>query len=635
MCRNGCVAGHCANSDPGVLTGGVGCSAAGAGANLVWVLAAVLLVVARRRRRRAMGAGAVVLALMGAPVRAQTSVSTGAAVDTFRSAAPGSDWFSTDSLDFRGTVRPSARVQLDYGHALLEVRNADGSVRSIPIQNQVWFHVGAGVTLFDRVRVFANLPIAAFQNGGMSPFGGQPLVAGNAGVGDVGFGADVRLLGTYSSPFTLAVGATMTAPSGSSSNMLGDGSASVMPRVMAAGQAGMFAWAAQVGFNFRGASIGSINFGNELRFAASGGVKLFDQRLLVGPEFFAVAPVTSSGTSRTFGLEGDLGAHFAITPQWRVGAGVGMGLVNAAGIPDVRALASVDWTMGYAPPVPPDADGDGVADADDACPNEKGLSARGGCAAPPDDDGDGIANADDLCPKESSVGAADPRRPGCALALDSDGDGVPDAQDECPNAAPTGPMNPKRPGCADRDDDGDGVLASVDECPAVPAGPRADPAHPGCPIPDADGDTVPDALDHCPNQAGAPAMEANANGCPGLVRLEEDHLLTNSPVYFKAGTATLLPKSFPVLEAAKSALLAMSSVEHVVVEGHTDAKGTVPGNQALSEARAKAVVTWLVEHGVSASRLEAVGYGMTKLLIPGEKSEADRQTNRRVEFRIK
>ncbi|MFT3707365.1 MAG: DUF2341 domain-containing protein [Archangium sp.] len=636
ICRNGCVDGFCANSDPGVLTGAGGCSQSGGGTSgALWLLVAGALFFARRSRR-AVGAVLGLVLFLAVPARAQTSssssVSQGAAVDTFRGSAPGSDWFSTDSLDFRGTVRPAARVMLNWGHGLLVVRNDDGSLRSTPVENQLWLNAGAGVTLFDRVRVFANVPVAVAQGGTASNFGGQPLSANGGGIGDLGFGADVRIFGSYGSAFSLAAGVTMTAPSGQSSRMLGDGVASVQPRVMAAGQAGMFVWAAQAGFNVRGASIGSVNFGNELRFAASAGVKVLDQRLTVGPEFFAVAPVTSSGTSRTFGLEGDLGAHFAITPNWKVGAGVGTGLVNAVGVPDFRALASLDWTMGAPSVTPLDEDHDGVADLDDACPHEIGLASQRGCAAPADDDRDGIANAMDLCPNQATFGHADPKRAGCPAAEDADGDGVPDSEDQCRDLAPVGPMNPKKPGCPDRDSDHDGVLESLDECPAQAAGAQPDPAHPGCPLPDADGDTVPDALDQCPNEKGVPSMEKS--GCPGLVRLEDDLLLTNSPVPFAPGTATLLPKSFPVLESVKNSILAMPSAQKVIVEGHTDSQGQVATNQALSQKRAEAVRSWLIAHGIDAGRLEARGFGMSRLKVVDEKTAADREANRRVEFRL-
>jgi len=73
----------------------------------------------------------------------------------------------------------------------------------------------------------------------------------------------------------------------------------------------------------------------------------------------------------------------------------------------------------------PDADGDGVADADDECPNEAGLAALDGC---PDSDGDGIADKDDTCPNEAGVAELG----GCP---DSDGDGIADQDDACPMEA--------------------------------------------------------------------------------------------------------------------------------------------------------------------------------------------------------
>lgn len=73
----------------------------------------------------------------------------------------------------------------------------------------------------------------------------------------------------------------------------------------------------------------------------------------------------------------------------------------------------------------PDADGDGVADKDDACPNEAGLAALGGC---PDADGDGVADKDDTCPNEAGIADLG----GCP---DADGDGIADKDDVCPNEA--------------------------------------------------------------------------------------------------------------------------------------------------------------------------------------------------------
>lgn len=79
----------------------------------------------------------------------------------------------------------------------------------------------------------------------------------------------------------------------------------------------------------------------------------------------------------------------------------------------------------------PDADGDGVADKDDACPNEAGVAALGGC---PDADGDGVADKDDTCPNEAGLAAL----AGCP---DADEDGIADQDDACPNEAGVAALN--------------------------------------------------------------------------------------------------------------------------------------------------------------------------------------------------
>lgn len=76
---------------------------------------------------------------------------------------------------------------------------------------------------------------------------------------------------------------------------------------------------------------------------------------------------------------------------------------------------------------------------------------------------------------------------------------------------------------------------------------------------------------------------------------------------------------------------------------HTDARGDDVNNQILSEKRAQASADYIISKGIDASRITAVGYGESKLLVSNEKvdrmkryrdKEVAHQKNRRTEFII-
>jgi OOP family OmpA-OmpF porin len=93
----------------------------------------------------------------------------------------------------------------------------------------------------------------------------------------------------------------------------------------------------------------------------------------------------------------------------------------------------------------PDADGDGVADNLDKCPDTPKVAKvdRRGC--PLDSDGDGVPDYLDQCPDTPEGVEVD--KWGCPL--DSDGDGVPDYLDKCPNTPPGVAVDAD--GCSDMD----------------------------------------------------------------------------------------------------------------------------------------------------------------------------------------
>jgi outer membrane protein OmpA-like peptidoglycan-associated protein len=72
------------------------------------------------------------------------------------------------------------------------------------------------------------------------------------------------------------------------------------------------------------------------------------------------------------------------------------------------------------------------------------------------------------------------------------------------------------------------------------------------------------------------------------------------------------------------------------IEGHTDSFGTPEYNQRLSEQRAAAVKAWLLANmGIDTSRIDAIGFGSTRLIAPATGDRAAQQMNRRVEIVIR
>jgi outer membrane protein OmpA-like peptidoglycan-associated protein len=80
-------------------------------------------------------------------------------------------------------------------------------------------------------------------------------------------------------------------------------------------------------------------------------------------------------------------------------------------------------------PRPADTDEDGIPDAQDQCPEIKGIAKYNGCPIP-DTDKDGINDEEDKCPTVAGVAKYN----GCPIP-DSDNDGLNDEEDKCPTAA--------------------------------------------------------------------------------------------------------------------------------------------------------------------------------------------------------
>ncbi len=104
-------------------------------------------------------------------------------------------------------------------------------------------------------------------------------------------------------------------------------------------------------------------------------------------------------------------------------------------------------------------------------------------------------------------------------------------------------------------------------------------------------------------------------------------------IYFDFGKATFTTESYTELNKLEK-MLASNSNAQVEISGHTDAIGNDAGNKRLSQRRASAVVSYLVNKGIDQRRLTAVGYGEERPLASNDDESEGRELNRRVEFRI-
>ncbi|MES2573453.1 MAG: OmpA family protein [Bacteroidota bacterium] len=311
------------------------------------------------------------------------------------------------------------------------------------------------------------------------------------------------------------------------------------------------------------------------------------------------------GAGLTFWFTENVGLALATTYKWSFGE-----REDANGAPDAPShfqhTAGIIFQFGGV-----DTDKDGIYDKDDACPDVAGLKQFNGC---PDTDGDGIIDGSDACPDVAGLAALN----GCP---DTDGDGIADKDDACPEVAGLASFK----GCPDTDKDG--VADKDDKCPTV-AGPKE---NGGCPILDTDKDGVNDKEDDCPTVAGP----ISNKGCPEVtVEVIEKLKIQARSVFFNSGKSTFKTgdaATITSLEAMKEILKDYPTAKFSI-EGHTDSDGSDKLNQKLSEDRANAVRNYLIEKGINANNLNAVGFGESKP-IATNKTAAGKAQNRRTEVK--
>lgn len=137
---------------------------------------------------------------------------------------------------------------------------------------------------------------------------------------------------------------------------------------------------------------------------------------------------------------------------------------------------------------------------------------------------------------------------------------------------------------------------------------------------DSDKDGVMDAMDKCP---GTPmGVVVDSRGCWSV----------HAPFLFAFDSAQINADYTPVLDKAVK-IFGENPDMTARLDGYTDTTGPAEYNKMLADKRAKAVMGYLVDHGVDASRLSTMAYGEENPAYSNDTKEG-RMKNRRVEYTI-
>ncbi|MCG5056297.1 MAG: OmpA family protein [Myxococcales bacterium] len=528
-------------------------------------------------------------------------------------------------LDMHSAFNPLRVTSLAGGAS-----SATDAVRSAWTANLL-LAVGLGT----RFEVALALPFVLRQVGDAPPGAVAPA---EGGLGDARFTGRARLLDSGRDGLSLSSSVTVTSGLGNAGVYLNEAGPTLEPRLVAAWKRRNLQIGGRLGVRFREETqLLGTRVGHQLSFAA--GVDHRFGRAIHGvAEVVGATPAGGDAFSRRSSpVELLVGGRYQ-RGRFNVGLAGGPGLVSGFGSPAFRVLASATWTTS-----PPDADRDGLADTEDACPDDPedrdGFEDVDGCPEP-DNDHDGVLDPFDHCPLDAEDLDGFEDEDGCP-DLDNDQDGVADAADKCPSDPETLNGFEDDDGCPDElpnvDTDGDGIFDRDDGCPQEPEDRDGFEDEDGCPDPDNDKDGINDAEDKCPSEPETINGRDDEDGCPDegapQVRIGDKELEVLQAVFFKTNRFRIRHRFWNILNQVALTLKAHPELGRCAVEGHADQTGPADWNKRLSVMRAEAVVDYLAQRGVDPKRLVAIGVGDKKPWADND-TEEGRARNRRVVFHI-
>lgn len=574
-------------------------------------------------------------------------------VQNFRPAMDSQSFITIERSKILGMLDPSFGLYLNYAFSPL-TQTIDGKevdlISSLGTGNLV-AALGFGVA-----EIGINVPVVIVR-GDPDGEGDAGELAGD-GLGDVQFSAKVRILDRETMPVGVAVVGFAGLGNGEANTFASHGEPTFGGRLVldidASRRLGI---ALNAGARIRArreinqpititdADTGDtrqvnredpIIAGNEATFGLGLGYTAIVGRLDLIVELYGSVPL-EDGAERAMPIEVLAGLRVFLVGNSFLSIGATHGFLGNYGDPLIRPFAGIIFE-----PSVGDRDGDGVADDIDKCPDDPEdrdeWEDSDGCPDP-DNDNDGILDINDLCPDlaedmngyEDEDGCPDSRR-------DRDRDGIIDSEDQCPDDPEDKDGFEDEDGCPELDNDRDGVPDSQDKCPLQPEDIDGFKDEDGCPDLDNDADGIPDNKDQCPNEPENYNGTEDEDGCPESgkkVIISGGKIRILDKVYFETAKAVIKTQSYDILYQVAETLRQNPQIALIEIQGHTDSRGSAGYNKSLSDKRAAAVRTFLINNGgINGGRLTSAGYGEEQPVDDEENADAWAK-NRRVEFVIK
>ena len=121
---------------------------------------------------------------------------------------------------------------------------------------------------------------------------------------------------------------------------------------------------------------------------------------------------------------------------------------------------------------------------------------------------------------------------------------------------------------------------------------------------------------------------------PTRVEVTDNAIVIKDKIHFDVDKSTIREESHSLLDEIVQTIKDNPHIKKLSIEGHTSTEGSDRHNQKLTDGRAKAVMKYIVDHGIAQEMLTAKGFGESRPIVANDESEEDRETNRRVEFLI-